>query len=73
MMRNLAVAEQYCELDEAERALLASSAARRCAACNGARMRRFPMAWRRGLRQIGVMLPYTPLHTCSSLAVSNVW
>jgi len=61
MMRNLAVAEQYCELDEAERALLASSAAPVVLLAMRADAT-FPDGVAPGLRQIGVMLPYTPLH-----------
>ncbi len=61
MMRDLATAERYCTLNDAERRLLSESAAPVVLL----RMRdaaTFPSGVAPGLRQIGVMLPYTPLH-----------
>jgi hydrogenase maturation protein HypF len=61
MMRDLATVERYCAAGDAERRLLSQSAApvallaMRDAAA-------FPPGVAPGLRQIGVMLPYTPLH-----------
>ncbi|MFB3825677.1 MAG: carbamoyltransferase HypF [Bryobacteraceae bacterium] len=61
MMRDLATTERYCRVDEEERALLISPEApivllrtRDPAA--------FPPELAPGLRELGVMLPYTPLH-----------
>ena len=61
MMRDLATVARFCQIDDAERALLTSPAApvvllpmRHDAV--------FPDGVAPGLRQIGVMLPYTPLH-----------
>jgi hydrogenase maturation protein HypF len=61
MMRDLATVERYCDLDQTERALLCSAAAPVVLLA----MRSdavFPDGVAPGLRQIGVMLPYTPLH-----------
>jgi hydrogenase maturation protein HypF len=61
MMRDIDTVERYCELTDAETALLRSAAAPVVLL----RMREeavFPDGVAPGLRQIGVMLPYTPLH-----------
>jgi hydrogenase maturation protein HypF len=61
MISNLAMVERCCELNEAERVLLASSEAPVVLlAMRGDA--KFPDGVAPGLRQIGVMLPYTPLH-----------
>ena len=79
MMRDLASVERFCLMDEAERSLLGGQVApvvllamRESAA--------FPAGIAPGLRQIGVMLPYTPLHqllldgpaTCLVMTSGNV-
>ena len=61
MMRDLEIVDRYCLLDEAERCLLTQSSAPIVLL----RMRdpsAFPTGVAPGLREIGVMLPYTPLH-----------
>lgn len=61
MFRNAAEVARYCQLDAAERALLES----RAAPIVLLRMRDaalFPPDLAPGLRELGVMLPYTPLH-----------
>jgi len=65
MMRDLATVERYCILDETDRQLLSQPAApvvllamSHSIPGNAA----FPPCIAPGLRQIGVMLPYTPLH-----------
>ena len=61
MMRNLEIVDRYCLADEAERRLLSQSSAPIVLLA----MRdpsAFPAGVAPGLREIGVMLPYTPLH-----------
>ena len=50
------------QLDDAERALLASPAGAHRAAAAGAPTPPSPRRWRPGNRYLGLMLPYTPLH-----------
>ncbi len=61
MMRDVATVEKHCVLGEAEREALLSAAAPivLLAMREGAEI---PEAVAPGLRQLGVMLPYTPLH-----------
>jgi hydrogenase maturation protein HypF len=61
MARDLAAVERWCEVTAADRALLCS----RAAPITLLRMRdprAFPPDLAPGLRELGVMLPYTPLH-----------
>jgi len=61
MMRNLDTAERFCHLNPRERALLSSGPAPIVLA----RLReppQLPESVAPGLRELGVMLPYTPLH-----------
>ena len=61
MMRNLETVEEYCALDDADRLLLSQpSAPVVLLAMHDAA--EFPPGVAPGLRKIGVMLPYTPLH-----------
>ena len=59
MVRDLDVARSIVALTAEAQALLASPArARSCLPRRGSSCR----AWRRGIDELGVMLPYTPLH-----------
>jgi hydrogenase maturation protein HypF len=61
MMRNLETVETYCSLDDAERRLLSQPSAP-VVLLPMRDTAEFPSGVAPGLRQIGVMLPYTPLH-----------
>jgi hydrogenase maturation protein HypF len=61
MMRDLETVEVYCILDDAERSLLCNSSAP-VVLLAMRNMAAFPHDVAPGLSQIGVMLPYTPLH-----------
>lgn len=61
MMRDLQTAEKFCLLSERERALLAVAAAPIVLA-QLREPRSLPDCIAPGLRELGVMLPYTPLH-----------
>jgi hydrogenase maturation protein HypF len=61
MMRDLATVERYCHADRAARTLLASRAAPIVLLPMRA-PEDFPPGLAPGLRELGVMLPYTPLH-----------
>jgi len=61
MMRNLETVETYCSLDDAGRRLLGQPAAP-VVLLPMRDTAEFPSGVAPGLRQIGVMLPYTPLH-----------
>jgi hydrogenase maturation protein HypF len=61
MMRDLAAVERCCEIDQAERALLCSAAAPVVLLAMKSDAV-FPDGVAPGLRQLGVRLPYTPLH-----------
>ena len=70
MVRDLEAARAYCEVDAQEAELLAGTSARSCCCADAAplraRSRTRPRRWlpgvADGLAEIGVMLPYTPLH-----------
>jgi hydrogenase maturation protein HypF len=61
MMRDLETVARYCQMDEASRSLLCSSAAP-IVLLPLERATAFPPELTAGLTEIGVMLPYTPLH-----------
>jgi hydrogenase maturation protein HypF len=61
MARNLETVERYCEVDEQARALLTSRAAP-IVLLPVPDAAAFPPDLAPGLRELGVMLPYTPLH-----------
>ncbi|MBA3325548.1 MAG: carbamoyltransferase HypF [Rhodobacteraceae bacterium] len=61
MVRDLATAERYCLLGEAERALLAGAAAPIVLARRRPE-KELPASLAPGLDRLGIMLPYAPLH-----------
>ena len=61
MMRDLAAVERYCVAGETERTLLASQASP-IVLLKMRAPEAFPPDLAPGLKELGVMLPYTPLH-----------
>lgn len=61
MVRDIATVEKYCATTEAERQLLSSPAAP-IVLLKARELNRFATGLAPGLQQLGVMLPYTPLH-----------